>query len=363
MKTTFADSLHRQGRNIFLAMTGLYIIFTFTGCVAVPDGDGASVSTPVAQPDPNALAPSPVVDDLTVSAHTQRALQFMHKGDEVYARAHLQAALVKQPDSPRARMLLDQLQADPVGELGAQSFPYTVKAGDTLSALSERYLGDHLRFYLLARYNGIADPSALAVGQLLRMPGLPSVTTARPDARPPPEEPELFAVSVPSRIEPPAKDSPETDASPVISEPAVEAVEPVELPVSAPPESANSGVDLPTKSAIPGAESVSLGTDEPVNPEAERLYARAEAQESKGRLEAAYALYTRVLEQAPQHPSAAKRAAEVKKELVADYHLEATALMGSNETKQAIAIWQRVLELDPEHAAAKGSLRKAQELL
>src|SRR5829696_4780773 len=44
---------------------------------------------------------------------------------------------------------------------------YTVVAGDTLSALALRFYGDTALYPLIATFNGIADPDAIDVGQVL----------------------------------------------------------------------------------------------------------------------------------------------------------------------------------------------------
>lgn len=47
---------------------------------------------------------------------------------------------------------------------------YTVRAGDTLSAIAARLLGNAKRWPEIAKANSIRDPRALRVGQVLRLP-------------------------------------------------------------------------------------------------------------------------------------------------------------------------------------------------
>lgn len=49
---------------------------------------------------------------------------------------------------------------------------HTVKAGDTLSQIAQRYYGDMMRYHELARHNGIKNPDHIEVGQQIRIPGL-----------------------------------------------------------------------------------------------------------------------------------------------------------------------------------------------
>ena len=52
----------------------------------------------------------------------------------------------------------------------AQPITYRVAAGDTLSALAQRYLGDAKRYTEIAKANNIADPNKIAAGQQLIIP-------------------------------------------------------------------------------------------------------------------------------------------------------------------------------------------------
>jgi len=61
----------------------------------------------------------------------------------------------------------------------ADSFNVQLQAQETLSSLAGIYLGDVLGFYGLARYNGIENPSRVAVGQTIRIPRTPATLQAQ----------------------------------------------------------------------------------------------------------------------------------------------------------------------------------------
>lgn len=48
---------------------------------------------------------------------------------------------------------------------------YTVKSGDTLSAIAEQYFGDPMEYKKIAHYNNISNPDHIEVGQKIRIPG------------------------------------------------------------------------------------------------------------------------------------------------------------------------------------------------
>ncbi len=102
----------------------------------------------------------------------------------------LNNALALDGNNALAKTLLLSITADPVATLGARSFSYTVQPGDRLSKLSEQYLKDQYKFYLLARYNNLPVPR-LQVGQVIRIPGTRPIAVAKPPVRtqePPPRK-------------------------------------------------------------------------------------------------------------------------------------------------------------------------------
>ena len=150
------------------------------GCATPPPAPVAPA--PVAPP-PVVVAEAPkpaapVVPELTpaqAKAQAQRlaieTIDLLQNGDEAGARAKLEQAQALDAANDLARKLMDQIKADPQKELGAVSFRYTVQRDDSMSKLAQQYLGDRFRFYILARYNDVQNPSRLAAGQVLKIPG------------------------------------------------------------------------------------------------------------------------------------------------------------------------------------------------
>lgn len=118
---------------------------------------------------PPLLTPTP---GLTVQQRIEKVVELLGQGNEPQARVELIQALADEPGHPAARSLLGQIDVDPKTLLGEKHYSYTVKAGDTLSGLADRLLGDRLMFYALARYNGMEKPEELVVGRVLMIPGV-----------------------------------------------------------------------------------------------------------------------------------------------------------------------------------------------
>jgi len=100
-----------------------------------------------------------------------RAANLLDEGKEAEARTNIDAARKLDPKNELANTLLSTLTVDPEKELGTKYFRYTVKSRDTLSKISEQYLKDQYKFYLLARYNGITVPRSLQAQQVIKVPG------------------------------------------------------------------------------------------------------------------------------------------------------------------------------------------------
>ena len=105
-----------------------------------------------------------------MGASNARAAGYLNVGDAARARTELLATLANHPRDPVARKLLAQVDADPELLLGSNKYPYRTRPGETLAVLSERFLGDRLMFYALARYNRIETPGAPLTGRVLLIP-------------------------------------------------------------------------------------------------------------------------------------------------------------------------------------------------
>jgi hypothetical protein len=171
---------------------------------------------PIVLPVVIPLEPTP---GLSPRERINKVLTLLEQGDLRVARVELVEYLREKPTSEIGKSLLAQIDEEPKKLMGEKSFAYTIKSGESLYELAERFLDDQFKFIGLARYNNIAVPEKALAGQVIQIPGEPKEVTARKvreqqqelDARlaaeapkPEPEKPVVVAPPPPKPAEPTA---------------------------------------------------------------------------------------------------------------------------------------------------------------
>lgn len=284
-------------------------------------------------------AESPPVEESAVAPPADRRsldaiLDDLQRGDYARGRRDLARYLERHPDDVVARAVMRQLTADPEEVLGRQSHEYTVRPGDSYSALAARHLGDAGLFLILARYNDSENPSDLRVGETLRLPGQPrsadagsaaSVDEGQKARR------QLERAPMPSR---------QTAAALALPDAPLPSFQPVAERDAASSRSVSNGSG--TRAERLQNEAISLLADD--RPEA-----------ALQRFEAALA------EQADIEP-AASRVPVLRERLVNEYHERAILRYRNQQLDEAIALWDRVLAIDPAFEPARTYRARAREL-
>lgn len=175
----------------------IFRIIVIGGCLS---GVAACSSTP--RPKPGRPATVQAISNEQQIADAIGALEI---GDTARARKLLKEMSRRDPSDRQVQTLLVGIDANPVALLGTTTFPYIVQRGDRMTTIAERFLGDRLKFHLLARYNGLRTPS-IEPGQVLRIPGTAPAPIASPVVRPRPEN--KPAASPPPRATPPVASAP-----------------------------------------------------------------------------------------------------------------------------------------------------------
>lgn len=295
----------------------------------------------------------------------QQAMSHLNRGDADTAARLLWRRLEEAPGDERARNLLRQIEADPRDYLGRESFAYEVQPGESLTVLAQRFLGSHTEFFILARYNGIENPSRLRVGQTLRIPSEggqePAETAERVDrsiqVRQALEDDQYEQVLAIYEGLPPG----ELDA------------EDRELLGQAHRERITTALEtgntdqararLEQAKAHPAANGAWSGwitrLDSRIT--AEAAWARGQAVHEENPVTAAEA-YRAALDHNPQHQGARDALAELRETVVPELHREAIILYRNQSLAEAIRLWDQVLSIDPEFDRARSYRSRAVEL-
>lgn len=373
-----------------LTLAALMGLVGLAGCQSTGSRADESPSDAFA---PNVADSQPEVQ-LSASEYASRAIERLQVGDAENARGDLERALALNPRSRTAKSLLAQLDADPQAELGAKYFEYEVQTGDSLSIIAKKFLGDALKFYLLARYNDLDDPSKLDVGQRVKVPG-----TARPEAGGSP------------RAQAPKPASAAASAAPTKPAPAVarstkrssannsankdykrakalctdgdydQAIRILQANISHQPSrellAVCYGAYAAEKSSANelGQARAMLSSAVALDPsnaelsmrlatiddhlEAAKLYNRGVTELRAGQLESSLDSLNQALVFQPDYPAAAQKRDLVRTRLIDDYLEEAEDAFTRQRLDEAIAAWDQVLDLDPENATANSRKQAA----
>ncbi len=290
-------------------------IAALAGCATPPPAPAPAAPAVAPAPAPGTPAPAPAaaVEQLNPAqarAQAQKlaieAVDELQNGDETTARATLDKALALDPANELARKLSDQIRADAQKELGPVFFRYTVQRDDSLSKLAQLYLGDRFRFYILAKYNEMTNPSRLAAGQVIKIPG----------------------------------------KGPIVAPPPV-----------APPKAAEPIEPARPATAAPAAEPEPKGRED-VN----AALRKARELEAKGNFEGAYAAMNDAVARFPGNDAVVKQRDATRAALLRNLDREATQAFQRQNLDLAIAKWDRILEVDPANRKARLERERAADL-
>jgi tetratricopeptide (TPR) repeat protein len=303
----------RLGTIGWCAAVAVAIAALLAGCATQPAAPSAAAAAPPAETPPPAAPAAPELSPAQAKAQAQKlaleAVDRLQNGDEPAARQLLSQAQGLDPSNDIARKMSEQISADAQKELGAVFFRYTVQRDDSLSKLAQAYLGDRFRFYILAKYNDMANPSRLAAGQVIKIPG---------KAQPAPP-----ATAAPAR------------------------------PPGAPAEAAEAAPSAPPVAAEPAA---------PATTPVAALLQKGRQLEASGDLQGAYGAFSEAAALSPGNRDAILQRNAAKAALIRSYDREATQAFQRQNLDLAIAKWDRLLELDPSNQKAKLERERAMEL-
>ena len=275
-----------------------------------------------------------------ISARLGQGKDALAKGDNLEARRHFLAVLAMDPTNQAA---FSALQND-VKEI--RFVPYTVKAGDTLATIAERYYGDRARSEVIWETNQLPPNPRLAAGMVLKIPEIPGVPFVLPELRPkPPAE---------------ATARPETPVPEGGKSTEVEEINPLLVGAR---ESLEKGEYLV---ALADVDRVLTGNAQ--NPDAVELkkavlYGLGKSQFGQKKYDDSVRTLVQLTKLAPTYQDSPALLKQARTSAASQHYAQGLQLYREEKLEDAIAQWKAVLEYDPDHANAKKNIDQAERLL
>lgn len=262
------------------------------------------------------------------------------RGSHVEARRRFLSALALDPAS---RPAFETLQNE---AREVESIAHTVRAGETLASLAQRYYGDRSRLEVIWETNQLPPNPKLAPGMVLKIPEIPGVPFNRPDVRRDVARPDAPAPPAPGRPEPGDEAPPEVN--PLLAE-AREALE---------------RRDYVT--ALADVEKFLTSTPghrDGLEVKKGALYGQARVQLDRRQYDDSYRTLTQLARLQPDYQDTPQLLQEARRRAVERHYSEGIRLFREEKLREAIAEWRVVLDLDPQHANARRNIEQAERLL
>lgn len=274
------------------------------------------------------------------------------RGVQVEARRKFLAALALDPGN---RGAFDLLQSN---TREVEFITHTVRAGDTLSGLAQRYYGDRSRSEVIWETNQLPPNPRLAPGSTLKIPEIPGVPFVHAEARKP--TPVVAAVPTPDM----PRSAPTVPAAPITAAPAKEEFTPEVNPLLTETREAIERSDYPDAlSTVDKYLAGKPGDREGVALKKQALYGQARSQmEAKQYPESLQSLTTLARMQ-PDYQDTPALLKQARTRAIEQHYTQGVRFYREEKLKDAIAEWRVVLEMDPNHANARRNIDQAEKLL
>lgn len=310
--------------------------------------DELKVALTIRPGDPAATAALKALDakiETQVAERMRAGRNAVARGATAEARRQFLAALAIDPGN---RAAFDALQTD---TKEPPFITHTVRAGDTLASVAQRYYGDRSRSEVIWETNQLPPNPKLAAGTILKIPEIPGVPFVQPSPPRPAiasaPSPSPSAPAAPARPEAPAKEDYAPEVNPLLAE-------------------AREALDRKDWSeAISDADrflAASPGNPDGLAVKKQALYQQAKAQLDSRRYTESYRALVQLARLQPDYEDSAKLLTQARSRAIDQHYALGLKLYQEEKLNEAISEWRLVLELDPQHANAKKNLEQAERM-
>lgn len=290
--------------------------------------------------------------DQAVAERLDEGRKALARGVHVEARRKFLAALALDPSN---RAAFDALQSD---TREVEFITHTVRAGDTLGGLAQRYYGDRSRGEVIWETNQLPPNPRLAAGTTLKIPEIPGVPFVHPEARRP--APAVAAIPTP--------DVPRTGSAPGPSAPtappAREEFTPEVNPLLAEAREALERSDYPDAVAtVDKFLSGKPGDREGLTLKKQALYGHAKSQMDARQYPESVQTLNQLARLQPDYEDVPVLLRQARTRIIEQHYTQGVRYYREEKLKEAIAEWRLVLEMDPSNANARRNIDQAEKLL
>ncbi|HEV8437240.1 MAG TPA: LysM peptidoglycan-binding domain-containing protein [Methylomirabilota bacterium] len=275
----------------------------------------------------------------TVVERVEAGRAALARGVQVEARRQFLAALALDPWNRAAFQAL-QTQAREVEFLA-----HTVRPGDTLPALAQRYYGDRSRSEVIWETNQLPPNPRLVAGTILRIPEIPGLPFVHPEARRPPP-PAGASAPAPPRAETVKEEY--TEVNPLLAE-AREALERNDY------AEALSDVEKFLASSPGNRDGVAL--------KKHALYRQGKAHLSERKYEESYRTLVQLAKLQPDYEDSIALLQQARARVVEQHYGSGVRLYREEKLAEAVVEWRAVLDIDPQNVNARRNIEQAERLL
>ena len=274
-----------------------------------------------------------------VAAKIGDARAAQQRGATLQARRSLLAALALDPANATAGELLRG-----IGDI--EFVVHTVRAGDTLASLADRYYGDRSRSEVIWETNNLPPGKPLVAGAVLRIPEIPGVPFLAPARTQPSFAGTVAAIAPRAERALPPDEPPEVN--PLLSD-VRDAIDRKEFPTAL--------ADLDRYLAQnprdrDGAELRKLA-----------LYRQGQTALEEKKYDESYRALTQLARLQPDYQDAPQLVQQVRRQVIDHHYQEGIRLFREEKLPEAIAEWKVVLEMEPTNPNARRNLEQAERLL
>ncbi len=290
--------------------------------------------------------------DQTVAERLDEGRKALARGVHLEARRKFLAALAVDPSN---RAAFEALQSD---TREVEFITHNVRAGDTLTALAQRYYGDRSRGEVIWETNQLPPNPRLAPGTTLKIPEIPGVPFVHPEARRP--APVVAAIPTPDVPRPGPTPGPVAPAAP----PTKEEFTPEVNPLLAAAREALERSDYPDAIAtVDKFLSGKPGDREGLTLKKQALYAQAKSQIDARQYQESIQSLNQLARLQPDYEDVPSLQRQARTRLVEQHYTQGVRFYREEKLKEAIAEWRVVLEMDPSNANARRNIDQAEKLL